>query len=109
MTVREDGLEAAEVYEAAARRVTEALDRLSRSIEQGTGVTMIRTGDPAVLALYREIQELAQLSRDVVARLTAVTDTAFREMVDRPSVDYDDRNNRSEISGDDENDDAARV
>jgi hypothetical protein len=85
----------------------QSIDRLVSLLEQDAGIIARSEPSPRLDRLLAQIERLTSALEAVARGIETQTETEFRELVDRPSVERDDRNTRPDISP--EGDDTARV
>src|SRR5688500_5402965 len=93
--------------EAKLLALKQSIDRLVSLLGPEAGIIARSEPSPRLDRLLGQIERLTNALEAVTRETETQTETAFRELVDRPSVDQDDRNTRPDIP--DDEDDAARV
>jgi hypothetical protein len=85
----------------------QSIDRLVSLLEQEAGIIARSEPSPRLDRLLAQVERLTSALETIARTTETQTETEFRELVDRPVVDQEDRNTRSDVPPDD--DDAARV
>ena len=81
-------------------------EKLISLLGQEAGILARSAPTTRTARIMTEIEHLTQLLETLNRRLESVSETAFRQMLERPEVERSERNARSDITGDD---DAARL
>ena len=95
--------------EAKLLALKQSLDRLVSLLEQEAGIIARSEPSPRLERLLAQIERLTSALEAVARGTETQTEAQFRELVDRPSIDRDDRNTRPDLPSDDDDDEAARV
>ena len=85
----------------------QSIDRLVSLLGQEAGIIARSEPSSRLDRILAQIERLTSALEAVAREVETQTETAFRELVDRPAVDQDERNTRADFPPDD--DDAARV